>query len=145
MNRLQLLLSIPLVSSALLLGACGGKAPEAPTQAAELANAPERVVPPSISSPNGMLTVSPGAIDRCADADGVIAVKVEWNATAANTDGVSLYLSNPGEEEKLWSTTGAQGNGMTGKWMRNGSVVRLVNGHGGEELASLTLKDVPCH
>ena len=149
MNRLQSLLSIPLVSSVLLLVACGGQAPEAPAPVAEQPEqepvaAPERVVPPSISDANGMLTLRPGGIDRCTDDDGVIAVEVEWNATAANTDGVHLYLSSPGEEEKLWSTTGAVGTGTTGEWMRDGSVVRLVNAHGDQEIASVTLKDVPC-
>lgn len=135
--------SLLVLSAAMLLSACGGQNPE-PQAPEPQAQKPARVVPPSLSDARNLLTLRPGGIDRCADQDGVVSVEIEWNATTANAEGVHVYLQNPGEEAKLWSTAGAVGKDRTGEWMRDGSVVRLVNAGDNQDLATVTLKDVPC-
>lgn len=127
-----------LLTSMLLLAACDGRV-------AGSGEGASRAVPESKTDAANMLTIRPGAIDRCKAKDGVIAVDVEWNATAAHTEGVKVYLQNVGEEEKLWTASGAVGKETTGKWMRNGATIRLVNADGGKELAKLDLGDVPCY
>ena len=147
MNRLRNLLPMLALTSLVLLSACGGQTqssdPAQPEQPEPIAK-PARVIPASLSDPQNMLTVRPGGIDRCTDQDGVISVEVEWNATSAGTEGVHVYLQNPNEEAKLWSSAGAVSKGNTGEWLRDGSTVRLVNADGNQDLASITLKDVPC-
>lgn len=69
---------------------------------------------------------------------------VKWDASAANVDGVHLYLDLPGEESKLWVTSGPVAQQMTGQWLRDGTVVRLVDG-AGTGLAAVTVSDSPCN
>ena len=81
----------------------------------------------------------------CTAVDGSIAMDVSWNATQANTDGIKIYLKDPSTgEEKLWLAAPAQGTDKTGAWMREGTVVRLVNANTDTDLASLTVTSVAC-
>jgi hypothetical protein len=105
---------------------------------------PVRVVPAELRDASGMLTVKPGAIDGCESSGGPIAVEVSWDASSARTHGVQIFLQDKGGERKLWSAAGATGKGMTGSWMRDGSVITLVNGENGVQLAQAILKEVPC-
>jgi hypothetical protein len=152
MNSLRMLLPFFVLSSTVVLIGCreqaqpSGQAKQNPAQQnqAEQIAKPTRVVPASLTDPRNMLTIRPGGIDRCKDQDGVISVEVEWNATAAGTDGVHVYLQNPDEDSKLWTSAGAASKERTGEWLRDGSVVRLVNANDNQDLASITLKDLPC-
>lgn len=146
MKRIAPCVAIGLV---VVLAGCGkqvspaGSGSSAPAGSAAPARA-GRDVPPEAVAGNGMLRVRPGAIDRCAARDGAAAVEVQWDATRARTEGVHVYLHNPGESRKLWSTAGAVGKETTGPWMRDGSTVTLVNATDGHELAQVTLRDVAC-
>lgn len=92
-----------------------------------------------------MLTLSPGAIDLCTAVDGAIAMEVSWDATQANTDGIKIFLKDPTTgEEKLWLAAPAQGSDKTGVWMREGTVVRLVNANTDADLANMTVTSVAC-
>lgn len=147
MKRLSKLIPILAITSVVVLSSCGGQT-QPPDQIQqkqpEPIAKPARVVPASLSDSQNMLTIRPGGIDRCTDQDGVISVEVEWNASSVGTEGVHIYLQNPNEEAKLWSSAGAVSKGNTGEWLRDGSTVRLVNADGNQDLASITLKDVPC-
>ena len=134
---------------ALALAGCNGDKPapspigkEAVPTSAPLSQ--ERKIPESLSAPSHMLTLRPGAIDRCTNTDGFVAVEVSWDATAAKTEGVHVFLQNAGEERTLWSTAGAVGKDTTGKWMRDGATVILINATNQQELARVQLKDVAC-
>jgi hypothetical protein len=91
-----------------------------------------------------MLTITPGVIDLCTATDGLVASKVEWDAASTGTNGIQVWLESPGEGKKLWSEAGAVGHSVTGKWLRDGSTVSLVNGETKAELAALRLTAVPC-
>ena len=134
---------------ALVLAGCNGDKPVPSSKGKETvsASAPlsqERKIPEFLSDPSNMLTLRPGAIDRCANADGIIAAEVSWDATAAKTEGVHVFLQNAGEERTLWSTAGAVGKDTTGKWMRDGAMVILIDATNQQELARVQLKDVAC-
>ncbi len=129
---------------ALLLAACGKAPPPAastPQTGAPLPSA----VPVERKDPTGMLTLSPGAIDMCSALDGIIAMDISWDATRANTDGIKIYLKDPSNgEEKLWLAAPAKGHDKTGPWMREGTMVRLVNDQNGADLAQLTVTSTSC-
>ena len=117
-----------------------GSAPAAP--AAQVQSSP---LIADQKDPSGMLTLSPSAIDLCTAVDGAIAMDVSWDATQANTDGIKIFLKDPSTgEEKLWLAAPAQGHDKTGPWMREGTVVRLVNDHTDAELAKLTVTSIKC-
>jgi len=137
------LLTIALIVST---GACTQNAP--PEDSAPVAPAAQAQSSPALADqkdPSGMLTLSPGAIDLCTAVDGTIAMDVSWDATQANTDGIKIFLKDPSTgEEKLWLAAPAQGHDKTGPWMREGSVVRLVNANTDSDLAKLTVTSVSC-
>ena len=115
-------------------------APPAPSAQSQAAQAL-----PDQKDPTGMLTLSPGAIDLCTAVDGAIAMDVSWDATQANTDGIKIFLKDPTTgEEKLWLAAPAQGSDKTGVWMREGTVVRLVNANTDADLANMTVTSVAC-
>ena len=120
-------------------------APEAsaPADTAAPTAAAPRTVAESLSDSAHLLTVKPGAIDRCTATDGVIAVEVSWDVTSVKSEGVHVYLQNVGEQPKLWSTAGPVGKDMTGKWLQNGATV-ILQGSNNQELAKVTLNDVAC-
>lgn len=97
-----------------------------------------------LTDPAGALTLKPGGIDRCKTSDGPVSIEVSWNATAFGTEGVHVFLQNPNEERKLWSSAGAVGSERTGEWMQDGSMVILVNAANGMDIANLTMRDVAC-
>lgn len=97
----------------------------------------------SITSTNGMLTVSPAIIDLCRAPEGVVSVDVSWDASSTGTEGTQVWLESPGEGKKLWSQEGAKGEARTGEWMRDGSKVILV-GNAGVELAQIEISARTC-
>jgi len=123
-----------------------GCKPDGQPPAATQASAPAApVAPVSLAqTSNGMLTVDPATVDLCKETDGFMAAKVSWNASAAGTEGVEVWLQSPGEEKKLWSASGAISSAETGRWLREGSVVTLVNGEGAQELAKIQIASKPC-
>ena len=93
---------------------------------------------------NGMLIVDPATVDLCKEPDGAMAAKVSWNASPAGTEGVEVWLQGPGEEKKLWSAGGAVSSAQTGRWLRDGSSVTLVNAENKQELARIQINSRPC-
>ena len=120
-----------------------GCKPDAQAPAATQDSAPAQPVSLAQTA-NGMLTVDPATVDLCKETDGFMASKVSWNASAAGTEGVEVWLQSPGEEKKLWSASGAISSAETGRWLRDGSVVTLVNGEGAKELAKIQITSKPC-
>ena len=98
----------------------------------------------SLTDASNALVLRPGAIDRCLKPEGPSAIEISWDATAFGTEGVHVFLQNPGEEKKLWSTSGAIGSDKTGEWMNDGAKVILVNGVNDEVISSLELRGAPC-
>lgn len=141
-------LSLTLLLALALTGCNGDKPAPSPdgheSTPVSTPSARTRQIQESLSDPSNMLILRPGAIDRCTATDGFIAVEVSWDATAAKTEGVHVFLQNAGEERKLWSSAGAVGKDTTGKWMRDGSKVILINASNEQELAHVQLKDAPC-
>lgn len=141
--KLGKLLTLALIVST---GACTQNAP--PEGSAPATPAVQPQSPAAIADqkdPSGMLTLSPGAIDLCTAVDGAIAMDVSWDATQANTDGIKIFLKDPATgEEKLWLAAPAQGHDKTGTWMRDGTVVRLVNANTDTDLAKLIVTSVSC-
>lgn len=129
----------------LTLGACdrGVPAPAATPSVSAIAEQPS--VPEETKDPTGMLTIAPGAIDLCTAVDGAAAMEVRWDAAKANTDGIKIFLTDPSTGDvKLWLAAPPQGSDKTGNWMREGTVVRLLNANTDAELASLTVTSVAC-
>ncbi|RZA22315.1 MAG: hypothetical protein EOP93_00480 [Lysobacteraceae bacterium] len=128
----------------LSLGACG-KAPAPAATTPQAGAAVQPAAPAELKDPTGMLTLSPGTVDMCSAVDGVISMDVSWDASKANTDGIKIYLKDPSTgEEKLWLAAPAQGHDKTGPWMREGTVVRLVNDQDDADLAKLTVTSTSC-
>lgn len=144
--KLPLLALFPLFAALAACDSSGDRAGTTPGAAGSAPVAQERPqVPVETKDRSGMLTISPGAIDLCAAVDGVAALEVAWDATSVGTEGIKIYLSNPGEgSEKLWLAAGARGRDKTGAWMREGAVIRLVDGRDEKELAKLSVTSVPC-
>lgn len=138
------LLTLALIVSTV---ACTQSAPpEGSAPATPAAQAQSSPVLADQKDPSGMLTLSPGAIDLCTAVDGAIAMDVSWDATQANTDGIKIFLKDPSTgEDKLWLAAPAQGHDKTGVWMREGTVVRLVNANTDTDLAKLTVTSVNCN
>ena len=138
---------LPLALVAALAACQQNSAPAAGTSADQAAPAAQAApaVPAEQKDPSGMLTIAPGAIDLCAAPEGAIAMDVSWNATKGNTDGIKVFLTDPEtKEEKLWLAAPAQGHDKTGPWMRDGTVVRLVNANTDVELAKLVVTSKAC-
>ena len=128
----------------LSVGGCG-KAPAPGASTPQLAAPVQPAAPAELRDSTGMLTLSPGTIDMCSAVDGVIAMDIAWDASKANTDGIKIYLKDPSSgEEKLWLAAPAQGHDKTGLWMREGTVVRLVNDQDDVDLAKLTVTSTSC-
>jgi len=91
-----------------------------------------------------MLTVDPAVVDACTHPDNLAAVNVTWDATAAGTEGIQIFLQDAAGAKKLWSAAGAKGSQETGQWMADGSQVILVNGADSRELGRVGIKFTPC-
>jgi hypothetical protein len=141
MNIVKVLVVALIVST----GACSQDVAPPQSSAPAVVQATPSPVPADQKDPTGMLTLSPGAIDLCTAVDGAIAMEVSWDATKANTDGIKIFLKDPSTgEEKLWLAAPARGHDKTGNWMRDGTVVRLVNDHTDAELAKITVTSIKC-
>lgn len=129
-----------LLGIGLLAAACTPDGP--PPPAAQAAQATAQGV--SKTSANGMLTVDPATVDLCSQAEGVVAADVSWNASGKARSGVEVWLQGPGEQKKLWSADGAVHAARTGRWLRAGSLVMLVDGETRQELARIQVDARPC-
>ena len=141
--------------SLVLLSACSPSTEPAPaaTAPADAATAPTASAgTPATAEPasgtviaeGGMLTVEPGIVDACSHPENVAVVSVRWDATAAGTEGVQLFLQDAAGNKKLWSAAGAKGSQDTGPWMADGSEVILVNAADSRELGRVKISFTPC-
>lgn len=100
---------------------------------------------PEVKSANGMLTVARGRINLCADPEGLVASEVRWDASSTGTEGAQVWLKEAGKEPVLWSESGARSASTTGKWLREGTEVILINAEDKVELARIKIEAVPCN
>lgn len=131
-----------LLATTALVGCDRGAETAAPPS--ERVQAEKTVEPSAKTSENGMLTVDPAVVDTCSRPDNVVAARVSWNASAAGTEGIEIWLQSPGEERKLWLASGAVASEQTGPWLKDGSTVTLVNGEDKRELATVLIEGRGC-
>ena len=141
--KIQMLMLLVLI---IILGACkqdNATQTEAPSKPVVALSQPK--VPAEFTDPTGMITLTPGAVDLCTAVDGAIAMDVKWDAKQPSVDGIKIYLKDPTvEKENLWLAAPPQGHDKTGTWMRDGTVVRLVNANTDQELTKLIVTSVAC-
>jgi hypothetical protein len=136
-----------------VLSACNKPASDAPAPAPQ-ASAPVAATPavsevpaevsPEPAKSNGMLTAVPNSVG-CDEASAPVAVDVSWNASAALTDAVEVWLQDPSGERKLWVASGAQSQGKTGPWMAAGSEIILINAQDRAELDRIRIGTGDCN
>lgn len=99
----------------------------------------------TITSENGMLSATPGVINLCEAEDGIISSHVSWDASSTDAEGVEVWLQGKEEAEpKLWSADGPVSSSTTGKWLREGHQITLIDGASKSELAKLEIKAITC-
>lgn len=99
---------------------------------------------PVVTSENGLLTVAKGRIDLCSEPEGLVASEVSWDASSVGTEGTQVWLKEAEKEPVLWSESGAKDSSATGKWLRDGTEVILINGENKQELARIKVEAIPC-
>lgn len=91
---------------------------------------------------NSMLEFSPASFSDCEITN--IVVNVRWDATSKTDEPVTLLVYKPGKKPVAWMADLApKGEADTGKWMSDGSTMRLVDAHG-RVLAMRTMQTTAC-
>lgn len=103
-----------------------------------------QVQAPSVGNAEGMLKLDPAIVDLCKQSDGLMAADIGWNAATAGTKGVEVWVHAPGERKKLWLAGGAVDSARTGRWLRDGTVVTLVNAENEQTLADVQIAAQAC-
>ena len=135
----------------LLLAACGQEAPPAPaaapTQAAPAAATADAAMPaaaPAAPVGDAVFSVTPGSFRACEAANGAIAATAKWDVTSKNIKEVSIYVSAPHNERKLWLNGSAVGESTTGNWVFDQSRFEIVERGSEAPIASVVVTAVPC-
>lgn len=95
-------------------------------------------------SDNGMLTVDKARIDLCSEPEGIVSSLIRWDASASGTQTTQIWLQLPGQSAVLWSQAGAAGQASTGRWLRDGSQVILIDPENDQQLARIKIRALPC-
>lgn len=90
---------------------------------------------------NSELQFNPSIFPECQGPD--IAVEVSWDATSRTREPIRLVVYKPGQRPKIWYEGPPKGHQQTGKWMADGSTIRLMDAHN-KLLAERTLETIPC-
>lgn len=90
---------------------------------------------------NSMLQFSPESFPDCKGPN--IVVQVSWNATSKTKQNVRIQVYKPGKSPTVWYMGPPKGQRKTGKWMADGSTMRLISAKG-KLLAMRTLETTPC-
>src|SRR5690554_6773403 len=111
------------------LAACSPDTQPAPTAPAESpAAAPAEEAPAAPAAiVEARLEVSPQSFSLCEHPEGLIEADLSWDASAAGTRWVQIFVESPSSERKLWASKPPQGEGRTGRWVRDGSRFTLVD------------------
>jgi hypothetical protein len=88
------------------------------------------------------LSLDPAVVTGCALGHGSVIV-VNWDAGKVATRNVSLYITRPGNSERLWLRSRPVGSRKTGRWATDGITFVLRDDHE-RELARRTLVTSPC-
>lgn len=87
------------------------------------------------------LQFSPAMFPDCEDPN--IVVHVSWDATGVTTESITIQVYKPGHAPTVWYKGPPKGQRDTGKWMADGSTMRLLDSQG-RLLAMRTLQTTPC-
>jgi hypothetical protein len=90
---------------------------------------------------NSMLEFTPASFPDCKGPN--IVVHVRWNASGKTKDKVTILVYKPGHAPVIWMSAAPKGQGDTGKWMSDGSTMRLIDAKG-RLLAMRTLTTTLC-
>lgn len=90
---------------------------------------------------NSMLEFSPTSFPDCKGPN--IVVHVSWDATSKTKQNISIQVYKPGKGPTVWYVGAPKGQLDTGKWMADGSTMRLIDSKG-NLLAMRTLVTTPC-
>lgn len=91
---------------------------------------------------NSMLEFSPASFPDCKGPN--IIVHVDWDATSRTKQNISIQVYKPGKSPTVWYMGPPKGQRDTGKWMADGSTMRLIDSKG-KLLAMRTLETTLCN
>lgn len=92
---------------------------------------------------DGILAIT--LIDKPACAQGMAATATaKWDVSSLNVSAVSIYVSSPGNDQKLWVDGHATGQETTGKWVFENTCFVLQNKDTGSVLAARLISTIPC-
>ncbi|MES5814196.1 hypothetical protein [Pseudoxanthomonas sp. Soil82] len=142
---------------ALLLSGCCDKARIAQCKAEEAARRELAAVAPApaADTPEPMrLVIRAGADAKvqarvesvsCVDGRGGSAVvALDWNISSPGVMAVRIRVGPDGGERKVWMDAGAVGQGVTGPWVKDGTVLTIEDLASGASLVELRADAGPC-
>ena len=123
---------------------------------AEAADRQKLLARPVVTAANGPIrfdvkSASDAAIDvtlvraSCMDGMGAGAeVKVSWDVGRAGLAGVRVRVGSNGNADKVWIESGPKGDGVTGPWIGDGSILRLSDSFDDSVIAEVRVHALAC-
>lgn len=126
---------------ALLVGCSETPQPAAPAPESSPDSTPAAPVAGPIAGANGILTATPGSA-LCGT---LIEVDIAWNKPfESSPDDLEIWTGEAGDDSTLFAKGGNSGSQRTGNWVSPGSVFRIIESAGGNELDRVTIGGGPC-
>jgi hypothetical protein len=97
----------------------------------------------ALATEDGSLEISPGGIRSRKNTGEAVKVRVTWKVKAEDSPEISIYVTNPAGERKLWLTGGSAGSDETGPWVFAGTRFEMVDKSTGKEISSLRFSAHP--
>ena len=97
----------------------------------------------ALATEDGSLQLSPGGIRLQKNTGEAFKVRVTWKVKAEDSPEISIYVTNPAGERKLWLTGGSAGSDETGPWVFVGTRFEMVDKSTGKEISSLRFSAHP--
>ena len=111
---------------------------------------------PALTAPNGPIKFEiKSAADAviglelarsaCVDGKGGGAeVKVKWDVSRPGLSGVRVRVGSNGSADKIWTEAGPSGEGVTGPWIGDGSLLRFSDSFDDSTLAEVLVHGLAC-
>ena len=135
----------------LFVGACSQEVPFKPPPSAA-APAPTTTVEPASCAASAranptadskLFSVTPIDKPRCSE-PGAATVVAKWDVSSLHATDVSIYVSSPAGEKKLWLDGNATGEATTGKWVFENTCFALQDKASGRVVAARLIGAIPC-
>lgn len=139
---------------ALAATACSQEVPSLPTPAAAAPVAQANLIDPTSCAASAresqavdarVFSITLVGEPKCSGTDPVAATaQAKWDVTSLQATDVSIYVSSPGNERKLWLDGKASGDATTGPWVFENSCFALQDKASGRLLAARLVGAIAC-